>query len=75
MEDPVNYVASNSSATQASIDPSVERYATAALSVSYLASDAWASTLTYTDQTWFGSPLNTSLARGVALMVQRRFAR
>jgi hypothetical protein len=56
-------------------DSSVERYATAALSLSYLASEEWASTLSYIDQTWFGSPVNTSLARSVALQFQRRWSR
>jgi len=52
-----------------------ERYATAVLSASYLASDEWAGTLSYADQTIFGSPVNTSLGKTVALMVQRRWGR
>lgn len=57
------------------VDGAVEKYATASLSASYLANESWSGTLSYTDQTWFGSPVNTSLARGVALQVQRRFSR
>lgn len=53
----------------------LERYTTAALALSYLPSDAWAGTLTYSDQTLFGSPLNTSLGRSFALQVQRRWGR
>ncbi|HMN68624.1 MAG TPA: hypothetical protein PKC28_08795 [Bdellovibrionales bacterium] len=52
-----------------------ERYATAALSLSYLASDLWAATVTYTDQTLFGDPVNTSLGRGVVFQLQRRWLR
>jgi hypothetical protein len=54
---------------------SAEKYATASLSLSYLANDEWAGTINYTDQTIFGSPLNTSLARGIALQLQRRWGR
>lgn len=57
------------------IDGSVERYATASLSASYLASDIWAGTVTYSDQTLFGSPVNTSLGRTVAIQLQRRWGR
>lgn len=52
-----------------------QRYATAALAASYLLSPAWASTLTYSDQTLFGSPVNAALGRGVSLMIQRRWPR
>ena len=70
VEDPIAY---DGKGTQFS--SSIERFASATLSVSYLASDEWASTLSYIDQTWFGSPVNTSLARSVALQVQRRWSR
>lgn len=53
----------------------LERYATAAASVTFLASDAWSATLTYSDQTLFGSPLNTSLGRTGLISLQRRWAR
>jgi hypothetical protein len=56
-------------------DPSLERYATGVMALSYMPSDEWASTLTYSDQTLFGSPVNTSLARTVALQIQRRWGR
>ena len=70
VEQPVNIVQASNT-----IAGAVERYATAALTVSLMTSDEWAETLSYTDQTWFGSPLNTSLGRGVALQVQRRWLR
>ncbi len=54
---------------------SAERYATASLSLSYLANDDWSGSLTYSDQTIIGSPVNTSLGRTVALQVQKRWAR
>lgn len=53
----------------------VERYATAALSASYMMKTLWAATVTYSDQTLFGSPINTSLGRTVAVQVQRRWSR
>jgi hypothetical protein len=52
-----------------------QRFATAAATVSWLASLDWAVTTTYADQTLFGSPVNTSLGRGATLLVQRRWQR
>ncbi len=69
-EDPID-IESNQSKTSGA----AERYATAVLSASYLANDEWAGTLSYSDQTLFGSPVNTSLGRGIALQVQRRWGR
>lgn len=54
---------------------SLERFATAVASISYLASEEWSGTLSLSDQTLFGSPINTSLGRGVALQLQRRWGR
>lgn len=54
---------------------SVERFATAVASVSYLASDEWSGTISYSDQTLMGNPVNTSLGRGVAVQLQRRWGR
>jgi len=53
----------------------IERFATGALSASYMASDEWSGTFSYSDQTLFGSPVNTSLERGLALQVQWRWER
>jgi len=53
----------------------VERYATAVASLGYLANDEWSGTLSISDQTLFGSPVNTSLGRGVAVQIQRRWGR
>ena len=53
----------------------LERYATGSLSTSYLASDEWSGTLSYSDQTLFGSPLHTSLGRTIAFQVQRKWGR
>lgn len=53
----------------------VERYATASVGLSYRANDEWSGTLSYTDQTLFGSPVNTSLGRGLVLLLQRSWAR
>jgi hypothetical protein len=52
-----------------------ERVTSAVLSASYLFSDEWASTLSYSDQTWLGVPSNTALTRGVTLVLQRRWLR
>lgn len=54
---------------------SLERYATALASVSYTANPEWSTTLSYTDQTLFGSPVNTSLGRGLQVQFQRRWER
>jgi hypothetical protein len=69
-EDPINSISADSFHAGA-----VERYATAVASASYLASDEWSGTLSYSDQTLFGSPINTSLGRGLALQIQRRWGR
>lgn len=53
----------------------VERYATAVASVGYLPNGEWTGTLSYSDQTLFGDPVNTSLGRGVAVQIQRRWSR
>lgn len=54
---------------------SLERYATGAFSVSYMPSDEWSGALTYSDQTLFGSPVNTSLGRTLVMQLQRRWGR
>lgn len=57
-------------------DPgNLERYATLTASLSYLHSDDWSSTLSYSDQSMIGSPTNTSLGRTVAFLLQRRWSR
>jgi hypothetical protein len=53
----------------------VERYATAALSGTYSYSEEWSGTLSYSDQTLFGNPINTSLGRSLALQIQKRWSR
>ena len=53
----------------------VERYATATMSLSYLANDEWSGSISYSDQTLFGDPVNTSLGRGAAVQIQRRWGR
>jgi len=52
-----------------------ERYATASINSSYLYSDDWAGTLTYSDQTLFGNPVNARLGHSVILQLQRRWSR
>ncbi len=64
-----------SSNSGSSNEGSIERYAAGVLSASYMASDEWSGTFSYSDQTLFGSPVNTSLGKGVALQIQRRWGR
>jgi len=53
----------------------LERYTTAALLVSYLYDEEWSGTVSYSDQTLFGHPINTSLGRSLSFQVQKRWAR
>ena len=69
-EDPVDI-----ETNQGRIAGGVERYATAVASLSYLVDPEWSGDLSYSDQTLFGNPMNTSLGRGVAVQVQRRWGR
>jgi hypothetical protein len=48
---------------------------TAGVAISQMIGDAWAVSLSYSDQTLFGAPVNTSLARSVGLTAQHRFSR
>ena len=68
-EDPVNMEGSVSSKGAA------QRFATANLSASYVFPREWSATVAYSDQTWFGSPSNTSLGRGFMLTAQKRWLR
>lgn len=52
----------------ATISGQLERFATGIISVSYVIDESWVATVSYLDQTWYGSPVNTSLGQGV--MVQ-----
>ena len=56
-------------------DGSLKRFVTASLMASYLVSDEWALTGSYSDQSWFGSPVNTSLNQSLTVLLQRRWAR
>lgn len=68
-EDPVNV--SGTATSQGSL----QRYATANLSASYLLPDEYAVTVSYADQTLFGSPVNTTLGKGVTVFFQKRWLR
>ncbi len=52
-----------------------QRFATGTLSASYLFADTWAGTFSYSDQTIFGDPSNTTLAKAFAVSIQKRWAR
>ena len=68
-EDPVHVEGTTSSTG------TLQRYATAGLSGSYLFSEELAATLTYANQTWFGSPVNTSLGQSLTIFLQKRWSR
>ncbi len=68
-EDPVNIVGTTN------VTGSVERYATFVASTSYLVNDDWSGVVSYSDQTIFGAPINTSLGRGVSVSLLRRWPR
>lgn len=70
-EDPIKI----STKSGAGSDGLLERYATTSLSLSYLQDEEWSGTITYTDQTLVGSPVNTSLGRGINLQFQRLWSR
>lgn len=53
----------------------VSRYASAALGLIYAPSRDWSAALSYADQTLFGTPANTPLARSIQVSYQRRWAR
>lgn len=69
-EDPID-IQSDSQKSQGS----AQRFTTGSLIVSYLANADWSATASYSDQTLFGSPVNTSLSKTVAVQLQRRWAR
>jgi hypothetical protein len=52
-----------------------QRYATGSLVASYMWSQEWAGNITYSDQTLFGNPLNTTLSKSVVVSLQRRWDR
>lgn len=61
--------------TSGSTSAAVERYATGSLGITYLPSDHWTANLTYSNQTWFGSPVNTSLGSTLLVSVQHHWLR
>ncbi len=52
-----------------------ERYGTVTALISYLPSEDWSWIFSYTDQTVVGTPTNTSLGQGVAVLLMRRWSR
>jgi hypothetical protein len=60
---------------QISSEGSLQRVATAAVSASVMLDKDWATSLTYSDQSLFGEPLNTSLNKTVLLSLQKRWER
>ena len=56
-------------------DGSLQRYATGVLQAAYMISDEWAANATYSDQTLFGVPNNTTLSRTALVSLQKRWPR
>lgn len=56
-------------------DAILQRYVTASMSFSYMPVEDWGFILTYSDQTLFGSPVNTSLGRSMTFLAQKKWAR
>jgi hypothetical protein len=56
-------------------DGVLSRYAVAAASLIYTPSRDWSASLSYSDQTLFGSPANTPLAQAVQVSYQHRWPR
>ncbi|NUM59913.1 MAG: hypothetical protein HUU56_14835 [Bdellovibrionaceae bacterium] len=52
-----------------------ESFATGTVSLSYLASEEYSHTLSYADQTWYGTPQNTSLTKSINYLLQKRWGR
>jgi hypothetical protein len=56
-------------------DGSLSRYAAAGLSMIYSPSRDWSASASYSDQTLFGTPVNTPLSRSFIVSYQHRFPR
>ncbi len=54
---------------------SSQKYATGSMMVSRMFNDLWAATVSYSDQTLFGEPSNTTLSKTVSLSLQKRWPR
>jgi hypothetical protein len=52
-----------------------QRYATATLVASYMMPRDWTVSVAYADQTWFGSPNNTTLSKSILASLQKRWER
>lgn len=68
-EDPVNVSGTINSRG------SVQRYATASVSLSCLLPQEWTANATYADQTIFGNPTNTNLSKSFTVLLQKRWLR
>jgi hypothetical protein len=68
-EDPINVVGTPASQGQ------LQRFANGTLVLSYLLKTNATASISYTDQTVFGSPSNTGLSQSVTLFFQQRWQR
>lgn len=56
-------------------DEDAERFATGSLSVAYSRGPEWSGQLSYSDQTVFGDPSNTTLSKTWSISLQKRWSR
>jgi hypothetical protein len=61
--------------TDQSQEEDAERFASGSVSLSYSSANQWSANITYTDQTLFGDPTNTTLSKTLSLSFQNRWAR
>lgn len=69
-EDPIETTLASSHSWQGE-----ERWDTMTLTLSFLQNEQWSWTMSYSDQTVFGDPLNTSLGKSLGIQWQLRWAR
>ena len=56
-------------------DEDSERFATGSVSVAYSANTEWSGNISYSDQTLFGDPSNTTLSKTWSISLQKRWSR
>ena len=56
-------------------DGAIKRWTTTSLLVSYRLDEDWACTGAFSDQSWLGSPSNTSLSQSASVLLQKKWSR
>ncbi len=73
-EDPIKLISSSNTNT-ANIPAAEQRFATGSAIISYMPSNDLSLALSYSDQTIFGDPTNTTLSKTVSFLLQKKWAR